>query len=65
MAYAGSLHIDPAPIAVAYDEAVRCLSAGAPNGAAAPLRNALALIVADKGSEAARANESSPTRSSR
>lgn len=43
----------PAPIAIAYDEAVRCLSAGAPNGAAALLRNALALIVADKGSEAA------------
>ena len=43
----------PAPIAVAYDEAIRCLYAGAPNGAAALLRNALALIVADKGTEAA------------
>lgn len=43
----------PAPIAAAYDEAIRCLSAGAPNGAAALLRNALALIVADKGTEAA------------
>lgn len=45
----------PAPIAAAFDEAVRCLSAGAPNGAAALLRNALALIVADKGSAAAKA----------
>ena len=44
----------PAPIAAAYDEAVRCLSAGAPNGAAALLRNALALIVADKGTEVAK-----------
>lgn len=44
----------PAPIAAAYDEASRCLSAGAPNGAAALLRNALALIVADKGTEAAK-----------
>jgi hypothetical protein len=34
---------------------VRCLSARAPNGAAALLRNALALIVADKGSDAAKA----------
>jgi hypothetical protein len=38
-----------------YDEALRCLSAGAPNGAAALLRTALALIVADKGSETAKA----------
>jgi hypothetical protein len=45
----------PAPIAAAFDEALRCLSAGAPNGAAALLRNALALIVADKGSAAAKA----------
>jgi len=44
----------PAPIAAGYDEAIRCLSAGAPNGAAALLRNALALIVADKGTEAAK-----------
>jgi hypothetical protein len=45
----------PALIVAAYDEAVRCLSAGAPNGVAALLRTALALIVADKGSEAAKA----------
>ena len=44
----------PAPIAAAYDEAVRCLSVGAPNGAAALLRNVLTLIVADKGTEAAK-----------
>jgi Domain of unknown function (DUF4145) len=44
----------PEAIAAAFDEAVRCLSAGAPNGAAALFRNALALIVADKGSEAAK-----------
>lgn len=45
----------PMPIAAAYDEAVRCLSAGAPNGAAAMLRNALVQIVTDKGSDAAKA----------
>jgi Domain of unknown function (DUF4145) len=44
----------PGPVAIAFDEAVRCLSAGAPNGAAALLRNALALIVIDKGSETAK-----------
>ena len=45
----------PAPITASYDEAVRCLSAGAPNGAAALLRSALARIVADKGTETAKA----------
>ena len=53
----GASTFDPAvppPIAAAYDEALRCLSAGAPNGAAALLRNALALIVADKGTESAK-----------
>jgi hypothetical protein len=44
----------PSTIAAAFDEALRCLSAGAPNGAAALLRHALALIVADKGSDAAK-----------
>lgn len=44
----------PAPIAAAYDEGLRCLSAGAPNGAAALLRNALTLIVTDKGTETAK-----------
>jgi hypothetical protein len=44
----------PEEIAAAFDEAMRCLSAGAPNGAAALFRNALAFIVVDKGSEAAK-----------
>ena len=44
----------PAPVTAAYDEAARCLSAGAPNGAAALLRNALAFIVIDKGSDTAK-----------
>jgi Domain of unknown function (DUF4145) len=44
----------PAPVAAAYDEGIRCLSAGAPNGAAALLRNALTLIVSDKGTDTAK-----------
>ena len=44
----------PTPVAAAYDEAARCLSAGAPNGAASLLRNALAFIVTDKGSDTAK-----------
>ncbi|WP_418607070.1 DUF4145 domain-containing protein [Georgenia sp. SUBG003] len=44
----------PAPVVKAYDEGVRCLSIQVPNAAAAMLRSALAQVVQDKGSEAAR-----------
>jgi hypothetical protein len=55
----------PAPIAAAYDEGLRCLSAGAPNGAAALLRNALTLIVIDQGTETAKGKRDYPTKSSK
>jgi hypothetical protein len=45
----------PAEIARSYDEGMRCLSAGAPNGAVAMMRNTLAFIVQDKGSATAQA----------
>lgn len=45
----------PANVGSAYDEGVRCLSAGAPNAAVAMFRTAMTWIVDDKGSEAARA----------
>ncbi|WP_418606323.1 DUF4145 domain-containing protein [Georgenia sp. SUBG003] len=58
MAYAGAANFDdesvPAPVVKAYDEGVRCLSIQVPNAAAAMLRSALAQVVQDKGSEAAR-----------
>jgi hypothetical protein len=44
----------PALISAAYDEAQRCLNANAPNAAAAMLRNVIAQIVIDKGSESAK-----------
>jgi hypothetical protein len=45
----------PQMISRAYDEGARCLSASAPNGAAAMFRTALAYLVEDKGSDQARA----------
>lgn len=45
----------PLTVSTAYDEAVRCLSAHAPNGAVAMLRTTLTWIVEDKGSEEAKA----------
>ncbi len=45
----------PSDVATAYDEGVRCLSAGSPNGAVAMFRTAMTWIVQDKGSEAAKA----------
>ena len=45
----------PSEIADSYGEGMRCLSAEAPNGAAAMFRNTLAFIVDDKGSENAKA----------
>lgn len=45
----------PTDVAAPYDEGVRCLSAGAPNGAVAMFRTAMTCIVNDKGSEAAKA----------
>jgi hypothetical protein len=48
----------PANVAASYAEAVRCLSANAPHGAAALLRTALAYIVQDKGSAEAKAKGS-------
>jgi hypothetical protein len=45
----------PPDVASAYDEGVRCLSAGAPNGAVAMFRTAMTWIVLDKGSDEAKA----------
>ena len=45
----------PTNVATAYDEGVRCLSAGPPKGAVAMFRTAMTWIVHDKGSEAAKA----------
>ncbi len=45
----------PTDVAGAYDEGVRCLSAGAPNGAVAMFRTAMTWIVNDKGSQEAKA----------
>jgi hypothetical protein len=45
----------PTTVAGAYDEGARCLSAGAPNGAVAMFRSAMAWIVSDKGSAEAKA----------
>jgi hypothetical protein len=45
----------PAAVAGAYREGIRCLSAGAPNGAVAMLRTAMTWIVDDKGSPEAKA----------
>ncbi|MFE3989956.1 DUF4145 domain-containing protein [Nocardia tengchongensis] len=44
----------PSNIANFYQEAVRCVSVEAPHAAVAMCRNALALIVQDKGSDAAK-----------
>ena len=43
----------PAEVADAYGEGLRCLSAGAPNGAVAMFRTAMTWMVNDKGSAAA------------
>lgn len=52
---AGGLGADvSAPVAAAYDEGVRCLSAVAPNGAVAMLRTALTYRVEEQGSELAK-----------
>jgi hypothetical protein len=45
----------PTSVASAYDEGVRCLSAGSPNGAVAMFRTAMTWIVLDRGSETAKA----------
>jgi hypothetical protein len=45
----------PATVAGAHAEGVRCLSAGAPNGAVAMFRTAMTWIVDDKGSTQAKA----------
>jgi Domain of unknown function (DUF4145) len=45
----------PAKVADAYAEGIRCLSAGAPNGAVAMFRTAMTWIVDDKGSTEAKA----------
>lgn len=45
----------PSPVADAYAEGMRCISAGAPNGAAALFRTALTWIVQAIGSDAAKA----------
>lgn len=45
----------PSKVADAYREGVRCLGAGAPNGAVAMLRTAMTWIVDDKGSSEAKA----------
>lgn len=51
----GSLGPDvPQTISQAYGEGVRCISANAPNGAAAVFRTALAYLVENKGSEQAK-----------
>lgn len=44
----------PENVAAAYDEGVRALSAGAPNASAAMFRTAIAYMVQDRGSEAAK-----------
>ncbi len=44
----------PQTISGAYDEGIRCLSANAPNGAAAMFRAAIAYLVDDKGSDEAK-----------
>ena len=44
----------PADIAAAFEEGVRCAAVEAPNAAVAMFRNAIAQIVQDKGSAAAR-----------
>ncbi|MEH0981823.1 DUF4145 domain-containing protein [Micromonospora sp. CPCC 205556] len=48
----------PKAVADAYGEGLRCLAAGAPHGAVAVLRTALAYVVKDKGSDAAKAKKS-------
>ncbi|MFD3464001.1 DUF4145 domain-containing protein [Nocardia fluminea] len=48
----------PAKLAADYQEGVRCLSVEAPHGAAAMFRNALAHIIQDKGSTAAKSKNS-------
>jgi len=53
----GSTSLDaevPTTVSDAYNEGMRCLSAGAPNGAVAMFRTALTWIVDDKGSAAAK-----------
>ena len=45
----------PINVASAYSEGVRCISAGAPNGAVAMFRTAMTWMVVDKGSEEAKA----------
>jgi hypothetical protein len=51
----GTLGSDvPDSVSKAYDQGVRCLSASAPDGAAAMFRTALAYLVQDKGSEQAK-----------
>jgi hypothetical protein len=45
----------PSNVAESYGEGMRCLSAGAPNGAVAMFRTAMTWIVEDKGSVAAKA----------
>lgn len=45
----------PARVANAYGEGIRCLSAGAPNGAVAMFRTAMTWMVDDRGSPAAKA----------
>ena len=44
----------PTAVAESYGEGMRCLSAGAPNGAVALFRTAMTWIVADKGTDAAK-----------
>ena len=44
----------PDDVAQAYSEGIRCLCAGAPNGAAAMFRTAMTWVVRDKGSEQAK-----------
>lgn len=48
------LHDVPGDVASAYEEGVRCVSVEAPHAAVAMFRNALAQIVQNKGSEAAK-----------
>ena len=48
----------PDPVWRAYEEGVRCIGIQVPNAAAAMLRSALAQVVQDKGSEAAKAKGS-------
>jgi hypothetical protein len=45
----------PPDVATAHDEGMRCLSAGAPNGAVAMFRTAMTWIVLDRGSDEAKA----------